>query len=222
MRPLITILLIAFLRLSAGSQAFEWVIGVETGYEMNPGMVSYSVATAPDGTIWFGGMKELVQFYHEAMGDLFLKHIDASGNELNDFEITGSAVLCDIETDADGFIYLTGQYIGDLLFWDGYELPFTGTSINSYIARISPQGNVDWALNLDLLFPDAVAEDILIHGNQIFIAHSEWSESNITEFDTDGNVVRSVNQAGVGIISSFLTTGRKSNSLKFIIALVYA
>jgi hypothetical protein len=202
MRCIITPILLLFFSINATAQNFEWVIGEETNYEMNPAMANYKASTAPDGTIWFGGMKELVQFYQEAMGNLFLKQLDASGNQLQYHEITGSALLDDIETDDSGNVYLIGQYIGALLFWNGYELPFPGPFINSFFAKISPQGNVEWAKNLSDLNPDAVAYDIMVHGNRLFVAHSEWIESNITEFDRDGNAIWTIHQANVAIISS--------------------
>jgi hypothetical protein len=202
MRYIITIILFISLCVDTFSQNFVWVTGEETNYEMNPAMANYTASTAPDGTIWFGGMKELVQFYQEAMGNLFLEQLDASGNQLQYHEITGSALLEDIETDSSGYVYFIGQYIGDLQFWDGYELPFSGPFINSFFAKISPEGIVEWAKNLSELNPDAVAGDILVHGNRVFVAHSEWTESNITEYDQDGNAIWTINQGNVGIISS--------------------
>jgi hypothetical protein len=56
MRSLITILLIAFLRLSAGSQAFEWGIEVPQVMTGNAGVSKLETfAIMPDNSIALGG-----------------------------------------------------------------------------------------------------------------------------------------------------------------------
>jgi hypothetical protein len=81
-------------------------------------------------------------------------------------------------------------------------MEFLGPSINSFLARISASGQTDWVIDLDEDFPNAVIDDILLMDEQILVAHSEWLESNISRYDLDGNLIGSIQQLDVGIVSS--------------------
>lgn len=201
MRTFLSFIFISVFFLSASSQSFEWIRGRDINYQMNPGMLGYSVCVNPDGSVWHGGMKNFVEFYNEAMGNLFLTHFDADGNQDLDFEITGSATLIDMETGVEGYVYITGQYLNDLHFWDGQVLDFTGPNINGFLARFSPDGEIDWIINLNTILPDAVPEDISIHNGNIYLAHSEWISSHVSEFDQQGYLLRTIIQNEVGIAS---------------------
>jgi hypothetical protein len=166
---------------------------------MNPDMLSYSVATSADGTIWHGGMKNFTEFYHEAMGNLFLAQYNSNGNLLHEYEITGSAALNSMVTDSEGNLFVTGQTVNTLHFWDGSQLNFNGNFIEGFLIKVSPSGTVAWAVNLSNLFPDAVPEELSVYQDHVYLAHSEWSESNITVFDAHGNVVRTIQQMHVSM-----------------------
>lgn len=149
-------------------------------------------------------MKNFIEFYNEAMGNLFMAHYDADGNQNFDFEITGSATLIDMETDESGNVYITGQYLEDLHFWDGQVLAYTGPNINGFLARFSQNGEIEWIINLNILLPEAVPEDILTHEGNIYLAHSEWISSHISEFDQQGYLLRTITQEDVSIVSSIV------------------
>jgi len=197
MRKIYLFILTFLILQGAYSQSFEWVTGRDVNYEMNPDMLNYSVATSSDGTIWQGGMKNFAEFYIEAMGDLFLAQYGSNGNLLNEFAITGSASLHDMESDSEGNIYVTGQTLNTLHFWDGSQLNYNNNFIEGFLIKVNPSGTIDWAVNLSTLFTDAVPEDLAVYQGHVYLAHSEWSESNITEFDENGNVVRTIRQMDV-------------------------
>ncbi|MBK6967029.1 MAG: T9SS type A sorting domain-containing protein [Bacteroidales bacterium] len=197
MRIIFTLFIFITFVNNLSSQSFEWVHGRDIDYELNPNMLSYSVTTSPDGTIWQGGMKNFVEFYNEAMGNLFLAQYNSNGNLLHEYEITGSATLNDMETDSEGNLYVTGQTLNTLHFWDGSQLLYNNTFIEGFLLKVSPSGTIEWAINLSTLFANAVPEDLAVYQDHVYLAHSEWSESNITEFDADGNVVRTIQQMNV-------------------------
>lgn len=197
MRIIFTLFIFITFVNNLSSQSFEWIHGRDINYEMNPDMLSYSVATSADGTIWQGGMKNFVEFYNEAMGNLFLAQYSSNGNLLHDYEIIGSAFLNDIETDTQGNLYVTGQTLNTLHFWDGSQLNYNNNFIEGFLIKVSASGTIAWAVNLSSLFADAVPEDLSVYQDHVYLAHSEWSESNITEFDVDGNVVRTIQQMDV-------------------------
>jgi hypothetical protein len=184
------------------AQNFEWVTGRDINYSMNPGNLNFSVATDPAGNIWLSGMKEFIQSYQSAMGNLFLSRYDAGGNLLDDYEITGSALLKDITTDENGNIYLAGQYITDLIFWEGTQLTFSGPFIDGFLVKVNSAGTIDWVKDLSLLFPDAVPENLTYRDGYLYLAHSSWLSSNISVFNDNGILVKDIEQQGVGIASS--------------------
>lgn len=184
------------------TQSFEWITGQDIDYEFNPAMSNYTVACDGNGDVWFAGMDSLVEFYQQAMGNLFLKKYSSSGELLLDNIITGSAVVTDIATDDSGFVYITGDYLNDLTFWDGTTLPFTGQFIASFMARVSSQGQIDWVLDLDAIFPECVAKDIYIKGNRKFLAHCEGFNAYISEFNSNGIFTGSILQTQDMLISS--------------------
>jgi hypothetical protein len=199
MRIIFTLFIFITFVNNLSSQSFEWVHGRDINYEMNPDMLNYSVATSADGTIWHGGMKNFVEFYHDAMGNLFLAQYSSNRNLLNEYEITGSATLNGMVTDSEGNLYVSGQTLNTLHFWDGSQLNYNGNFIEGFLMKVSPSGTVVWAVNLSTLFPEAVPEDLSVYQDHVYLAHSEWSESNITEFDVDGNVVRTIQQMNVSM-----------------------
>ncbi|KAF0197835.1 MAG: hypothetical protein FD166_1735 [Bacteroidetes bacterium] len=201
MKTIFTLILFIFLLNSANSQTCEWIRGHETNYEMNPDMLSYNVCTAPGGKVWHGGLRNLVEFYIEAMGNLFLAQYDGNGNLLHDYEITGSASLNGMVTDSEGNLYVTGQTLNTLHFWDGSQLNYNNNFIEGFLIKVSSTGTIDWAVNLSSFFTNAVPEDLTIYQGHVYLSHSEWSESNITEFDADGNVVRTIQQMDVPLAS---------------------
>lgn len=184
------------------AQNFEWVTGRDINYSMNPGNLNFSVATDPAGNIWFSGMKEFVQSYQSAMGNLFLSRYDADGTLLDDYEISGSALLKDLTADENGNLYLAGQYITDLVFWEGTQLTFSGPFINGFLVKVNSTGTIEWVKDLSLLFPDAVPEDLVYRDGYLYLAHSSWLSSNVSVFNEDGNIVKDIEQQSVGIASS--------------------
>ena len=201
MRLILTLTIFFSSILMVSSQSYEWIRGRDLNYSMNPDMINYTLCTSPDGTIWQGGLKNFIEFYSEGMGDQFLANYDAGGVLLNDYEISGSAVLHSMKADNEGYLYITGQYISDLHFWDGHLLAFTGPFINTFMAKINPAGSVEWVKNLSTAFPDATDGDIAIHGDHVFLALSNWPASIIGEFDGDGNLLNTISQDAVGIVS---------------------
>ncbi|MBK7172765.1 MAG: hypothetical protein IPH84_05940 [Bacteroidales bacterium] len=202
MRNIILLFLTFLLIASSKAQTFEWIKGRDINYSMNPGSLNFSVTTDSQGNIWFSGLKEFVQSYQSAMGNLFLSRYNSAGELLDDYEISGSALLSDLTTDDIGNVYLIGQYITDLDFWDGTQLAFSGPFINGFLLKVNNGGSIDWVKDLSQLFPDAVPEDLTFRNGFLYLAHSSWLSSNVSVFDTGGDLVKDIEQLSVGIASS--------------------
>lgn len=192
------------------AQTFEWVRGVDMNFEYNPDGLVYNLATSPDGTVWYGGLKNYIQHYNNAMGDLILTQYSGNGSLLQEFMISGSAVFSDIKAAGDGSVYLTGQYRSDISLWDGQVMPFTGPFINAFLIRLAADGTVLYAKNLSADFPDSDPSVLLPDGDELLLAHSEWIASYITRFDGAGNILGNIVQDEVGLISG-LTTDADGN-----------
>lgn len=198
--PLLTLMLLLLFRVLP-AQTFEWVRGVEMNFEYNPDGLIYNVAASPDGTVWYGGLKNYIEHYNNALGDLILARYTADGLLLQEHMVSGSAVLNDIRAAGDGSVYLTGQFRSDITLWDGLVMPFTGPFINSFLIRMAADGTVLYAKNLSADFPDSEPSVLLPDGEELLLAHSEWIASYITRFDGSGNILGSIVQDEVGLIS---------------------
>lgn len=179
------------------AQSVEWITGKEINYSSNPELLNYSITTSPDGSIWFGGLNQKKEFHSEAMGDLFLVQYNDKGEPLQEYIIEGLLLLRDIKSDADGYIYIVGQSLSYMVFWEGSTIEFPGSDIEGFFAKISPQGLVEWAINLSSLYPMAQPQTIYLSENTIYLTHYSWMGSMISEFDAGGNVVWEIEQQNV-------------------------
>jgi hypothetical protein len=203
MRILISTLIVIALTSSINAQSFDWIDGEETGYEMNPMMVLNTVSLAEDNSVWFAGIKEQTTNYYTMMGDNFLIRLDNEGNRLDEHLIAGSLVIHAMECDTDGNLYIAGDLIDeDVEFWEGTVLEWNENSINSFVARVSTQGTVDWVLNLNDEFGGySPVSDMIYKNNTLYIAHSVWQDCFVSTSDALGNLSQIITETGVGILS---------------------
>jgi hypothetical protein len=190
--------------LSAGAQTCTWADAEETGYDLNPGMVNYLVAAAPDQTVWFGGLKEKLTSYYLMMGNNFLIRYDNAGNRLANYMISGTVVISAMKCDPTGHLYIAGDFIDqDIQFWDGTVLHWDGNSINSFLARINDQGTVDWSINLNVARGEySPVADMAFANGKVYLAHNIWLNTVVSAVDGTGNLSVFLTQANVGILSS--------------------
>lgn len=184
-------------------QTFTWIDGEETGYQMNPDMVKYTVSTSPDGTVWFAGLKEKTTHYYSMMGKQFLFQYDDAGNRLNEYFINGILVIYVIETDENGNVFIAGEYINEnIVFWDGTEIAWNGSSINAFMAKILGSGVVDWTLNLnETIGSFSPVTDLHFENGTLYVAHTDWPDSFVSTVDETGSLSQIIEQTEVGVVS---------------------
>ena len=187
----------------AHSQSFTWIDGEETGYNMNPVMVNYTVNTSTDGSIWFAGLKLKKTNYTEMMGDHFLIQYDANGTRMNEHLINGTLVIYAIETDEYGNLFISGNFLEeDIVFWDNTVISWDGNSLNGFVAKILANGTVDWAINLNEEFGTfSSISDLLYFDESLYMAHANWPDSYVSKVEQNGSVSQIIVQTGVGIVS---------------------
>ena len=188
---------------TAGSQTFAWIDGEETGYNLNPSAVNYTVCVAPDQTIWFGGLKEKLANYYQMMGNNILIRYDALGNRLGTYMINGTLVINAMKCDPAGHLYIAGDFMdGDIHFWDGSMLTWNGNSINSFVVRVNNQGTVDWSVNLNNARGEySPVADMAYRNGKLYFANNVWLNSFISTLDDFGNFSVFITETGVGILS---------------------
>lgn len=184
-------------------QSFSWIDGEETGYQMNPAMVNYTVTVSSDNTIWFAGMKQKITSYHEMMGDQFLIQYDQEGNRLEEYLIQGSLLIYSMEGDKNENIYISGEYIDEnLLFWDGTVLLWDGNSLNGFLAKVTTGGEVAWTVNLNESFGSYTSvTDMRFWNGNIYLAHQSWPTSYVSTISPQGNFTVLLEQTNAGIAS---------------------
>jgi len=185
------------------SQTFTWLDGEDIDYEMNPGMVKSVVGAIPDGSVWFAGMKERITSYHEMMGLQFLIQYDENGNRQEEFLIEGALVINAMEIDDAGNLYIAGDFINeDIIFWDGTIIYWNDNSLNSFLARIDSDLQIEWTMNTsDEIGPYATVSDMVFSDGELYVGFNDWPSTNVYVFDGSGNADLIISQEDVGIIS---------------------
>jgi len=199
-----TLILLAVLGFfSAGAQTCSWIDGEETDYNLNPGMVNYTVCTAPDQTVWFGGLKEKLYSYYQMMGNNILIHYDAVGNRIGTYMMNGTLVISSMKCDPAGHLYISGDFMNqDIQFWDGSILHWDGNSINSFIARVNNQGTLDWSVNLNAARGQySPVSDMAYRNGSLYLANNAFLSCEVSKIDEVGNFSVIITETGVGILS---------------------
>ena len=186
----------------AHNQSFSWLNSVELDYEYNPGMIKYTTCSDEQGGAYFFGIQEHVTFYNESMGSLFLKRYSAQGEIMWSRTIEGQSLAAGINClGQDVFVY--GQMYAEMDFWGEDTLVKSGIGTDAYLARISGNGDLLWALNLTGLpaGEGTVSNlDFDVQGN-IYVAYSTWINSYILIFNGEGELLQMVIQEDVSVIS---------------------
>lgn len=189
--------------LVASAQTFQWLATEEIDYTYNPEMIHYATATDELENSYLYGIKEHVDFYNKSYGIVLLNKYDAEGQLLWSKEIDGLSSACGIETNTSGDVYIIGSYRADLNFWDEGSLEYSGTDEKGFLAKIQSDGSFSWALGLfDLYTASTIPTDIVVNGDgNVFVGHTGWPESFISEFNEDGDLVTDITQTSAGLIS---------------------
>ncbi|PLX13668.1 MAG: hypothetical protein C0598_03000 [Marinilabiliales bacterium] len=184
-------------------QSFSWGDSEETGYEMNPNMVKSINVTSPDGSVWFVSMKEKIMSYQNMMGDCFLIHYNAEGERQAEYIINGALIVNTATVDDAGNLIIAGDYYGQgIEFWEGSSLAGEENQLDGCIAKISPQGNVNWLKNIDEFNGEYISvQDLNFFNNKIYLASSSWAATFVSTIDEDLNYNTIITQNDVSLAS---------------------
>jgi hypothetical protein len=203
MNKRLCLLAVAVLLFSAAeSQSFEWVNTVPVDYEYNPSMIQYTTCADPQGGVYFFGIQEHVMFYNQSMGSLFLKKYNEAGELQWSRTMTGESMAAGIASNGND-VFLYGQMYADMDFWGEDSLIKTGIGTDAYLTRVSNDGDLVWCLNLSSLQlgEGTISNLVITPQGQLLVAYSTWTNSYALLFSIEGELVQSIVQQNVNVIS---------------------
>jgi hypothetical protein len=195
--------LVIFCSLSFG-QTFQWVNIVTTDYQFNPSYLHAPSAIDNSGN---PVCARLVYFQSTSgtsvYGEIKLEKRNASGSLIWENTFLGKADISEIAVDQQNNVFFIGTFL-DTVVMGHITLIQTGSNHHSFVGKTDDEGNFLWAKDLAEFAPqysEVSALELKSSGNLLVGTTKYNTTVSIYEFDTDGNIVSTIQQAGAGTIS---------------------
>jgi hypothetical protein len=191
--------------LSASAQTVNWLQGSPVDFELNPGMPTHVVASAPGRLVAMRTVDERILFGNTVYGSVALDALDpATGSLLLSCLLLDSVNVQAAAVHSDGIAYFTGKFMGDVLeFCDGSQLqgigggPFTENIflLAWDLTTMAPL----WMRNLSATYPDGyeVPSIALDHNGELWYIMQDFFEGRVVRVDADGNDAESRAISGI-------------------------
>jgi len=189
--------------LTAQLQTFEWLQTVDVDYSYNPEMVNYSSASDTHENSFLFGTLQHVDFYTGSFGELMLRKYDADGNLMWVKILYGLGMAKGSVCDTDGNLYITGKHRSVIDFWGDDTISYAGITPNSFLAKVNPNGDLLWAMNMNDLYPGlSEINDITtdVEGD-LYLGISGFPDSYVSKLNPEGDILMEILQTKAGIIS---------------------
>lgn len=196
--------------IARGAQAqteahYEWAKITEVGFFNNPDYVEYLTDLDSEGNVYLSGYKENgIVYGTHLLGDIFLSKYDSEGQLLFTKTFQGDAQLFNMKTDFSGNVYLIAG------FFDEFTVGTTvfensGVMIRYLLLKLDSNGDLLWSHSLYEIgdwfvqncFAIAVAPN-----DDVYLGYDTYMDSFITQFDSNGNEINTIEQTGVKMITS--------------------
>ena len=192
-----------FCSLSPG-QTFQWVNIVTPDYQFNPAALHVPCAVDNLGN---PVCARLVNYHpisaSVVYGDTKLEKRNASGSLIWESTIFGKADISEIAVDQENNVFFIGTF-KDTVVIGSTTLIQTEINYNNFVVKTDEAGNFLWVKDGTEFAPqygDVSALELKASGNLLVGTTSYNTTANIYEFDTDGNLVATIQQPGAGTIS---------------------
>ena len=185
------------------SQSFQWVNTPPTVFNSSPALIGYPTTCDSFGNAYVTGFSNNAYNYTEIYGDLFYNKYDTLGQLLFSKTFTGKGQVYDIQSDSSGNIYIAAAYIQSLTI-DGTTISTTALGINPLLLKFNASGTLLWhiqltSFNTSINHFEAIAID---NTDAIYIGYDNYNSSYVKKIDPDGNVLLTIEQQNVNLISS--------------------
>lgn len=192
---------------STHAQTFDWAVAEDIEFELNPEFLNYAVTTDVWGYVYYAGLKTYAASYgSNAFGESFFAKYDANGSQMFHKLIAGQTVITNLASDRQNNIIVTGMMRTEVVFWAGDTLAYNGSGTNTFVVKITQQGQVVWMKNLSTLYgsSDQIKGVALDEDDNIYVAWSAnaTGHSMVTKFSPGGELLLDILQSSVSIVSS--------------------
>ncbi|MBK6829913.1 MAG: hypothetical protein IPG92_03820 [Flavobacteriales bacterium] len=146
--------LLASIAFAANAQQPDWLASRPVSYSMNPGLPRHVLASSPSGNLMSAHLTHgAFGFGQDIFGPCTIERLDpANGQPFWTCSLTDSVTVETGAVDAEGNVYVAGQFMGGLSVCDGSTLAHTGSvwDVDLYIMKFDPDGTLLWARNISV------------------------------------------------------------------------
>lgn len=184
---------------------YEWTKITEVGFFNNPDFVEYLTDLDSEGNIYLTGHKENGFVYGtHLLGDIFLSKYDSEGQLLFTKTFQGDAQLFNMKTDFSGNVYLI---VG---FFDEFTVGTTvfessDIMIRYVLLKLDSNGDLVWSYSpyeIGDWFVQNCFAITVAPNDDVYLGYDTYMDSFITQFDSNGNEINTIEQTGVKMITS--------------------
>ena len=196
----------AFLLLytSAFTQTYRWVNLDSLSYQFNPAILHSPVAVDNSGNPVCARLVNYREIYSTTIyGDIKIEKRNSSGSLLWENTIFGKADISKLIVDSGDNVICAGTY-RDSLVIGSTTLIQTDPNQNSFILKTNSSGIFLWAKDGTEFAPEygvITALDLKTPNSFLVGVTNYGTNSNIYEFNPDGNLVSTIEQPGVETIN---------------------
>jgi hypothetical protein len=195
--------------IAAQSQTFEWLKTPESYMPYNPDMIGYATAVDQQGNVFFSGFKSNPFIYNSIMGSMYLNKYDTDGTLLFSKTLTGNVQTHTMVTDNEGSIIMTLSFVTSLTIED-VILTTTSQDEQWLIAKFDANGNLLWHNLLTIDEQEGSGLNIISEAlpitidanNAVYAGYGNFINTYITKFSTAGSALSTIEQIGIGRITS--------------------
>lgn len=185
------------------SQTFEWVKTPPIIFNSSPSLIGYPTICDPLGNIYVTGFVNNTYNYTDIFGDLFYNKYDTSGQLLFSKTFTGKGQVYDIQTDSSGNTFVAAAYIQSITI-DNTTISTTNQVVQPLLLKFDSNGTLLWHIeiatfNTSINHFESIAID---NTDAVYICYDNYNYSYVKKLDTNGNVLLTIEQQNVNIISS--------------------
>ncbi len=196
--------LLFFYNLSS-AQTFLWVNHNTHTIQANPSYAIVPSSIDGSGNLVTGTIHNFKLIYNiNFYGDVVIRKFNSSGSEQLAKIMTGKASIEGIETDAQGNIYVRGNFMDTLVIDQSNILLNTGSgfNINYFLIKLNSSGTVLWKKNLNVIYgADAMINAMKVKGNFLYAGMQDIFQGSVKKFDLNGVEQMSITISALRVIS---------------------
>jgi hypothetical protein len=189
--------------LSINAQSFAWVQTQSIVLNASAGSIGYPTTCDASGNIYLSGFVNNGYLYADVFGDIFYNKYDPSGQILFSKTISGKVQIYDMQSDSSGNMFIAAAYIQTMTI-DSVTISTTDSGVKPILIKLDANGNHLWHIELSTYISSINHfKSIAIDANDaVYIAFDNYNYSYIKKLDSNGNVLLTIEQQNVSLISS--------------------